>query len=98
MTRIFADCRLTASILPTEKRAKAYGARLFPQNSVGNCRLNLPTRRLGISQYFQGFPSVGSRQFTSPSYGGWLTPPTDVAAISHPYLKPPAKGNCHAGT
>lgn len=72
--RFFADCRLTASILPTEISAKPDGARLLPRNSVG------------------------SRQFTSPSYGGVLTPPTNVAAISHLYLKPPAKGNCHAGT
>lgn len=97
MMRFFADCRLTASILPTGISAKPDGAGLLTRNSVGNCRLNPPTRRLGINQHFQGFPSVGSRQLTSPSYGGVLTPPTDVAAISHLYLKPPAKGNCYAG-
>lgn len=80
MMRIFADCRLSASVLPTGISAKPDGTWLLPRNSVGNCRLNLPTRRLGFSQYFQDFPSVGSRQFTSPSYGGVLTPPPYVAA------------------
>lgn len=98
MMRILADCRLTASILPTEKRAKADAARLLPQNSVGNCRLNPPTRRLGISQYFQGFPSVGSRQFTSPSYGGALTPPLCVAVSATRFSNQQRKENCHAGT
>lgn len=96
MMRFFADCRLTASILPTEKRAKADAARLLPRNSVGNCRLNLPTRRLGFSQYFQGFPSVGSRQFTSPSYGGVLTPPLCVAASATRISNHQRKENRHA--
>ncbi len=96
MMRIFADCRLTASILPTGISAKPDAARLLPRNSVGNCRLNLPTRRLGMNQYFQGFPSVGSRQFTSPSYGGVLTPPTDVAASATRFSNQQRKENRHA--
>jgi hypothetical protein len=96
MTHFFADCRLTASVLPTEKSAKPYAARLLPRNSVGNCRLNPPTRRLGISQYFQGFPSVGSRQFTSPSYGGVLTPPLCVAASDTRISNQQRKENRHA--
>lgn len=96
MMRFFADCRLTASILPTGISAKPDGAWLLPQNSVGNCRLNLPTRRLGISQYFQGFPSVGSRQFTSPSYGGVLTPPLCVAASATRFSNQQRKENLHA--
>jgi hypothetical protein len=96
MMRFFADCQLSASILPTEKRAKADGAWGLTRNSVGNCRLNLPTRRLGFSQYFQGFPSVGSRQFTSPSYGGVLTPPLGVAVSATRFSTHQRKENRHA--
>jgi hypothetical protein len=96
MTRLFADCRLTASILPTGISAKPDGARLLPRHSVGNCRLNPPTRRLGINQYFQGLPSVGSRQFTSPSYGGVLTPPLCVGVSATRFSNQQRKENRHA--
>ena len=96
MMRFFADCQLSASILPTEKRAKADGAWVLTRNSVGNCRLNLPTRRLGFSPYFQGVPSVGSRQFTSPSYGGVLTPPLGVAVSATRFSNHQRKENRYA--
>lgn len=96
MMRFFADCRLSASILPTQKRANADGAWVLTRNPVGNCRLNPPTHRLGISQYFQGVPSVGSRQFTSPSYGGVLTPPLGLAASATRFSNHQRKENRHA--
>ncbi len=96
MMHFFADCRLSASILPTENCTKADGAWVLTRNSVGNCRLNLPTRRLGFIQYSQCFPSVGSRQFTSPSYGGVLTPPLGVAVSATRFSNQQRKENRHA--
>jgi hypothetical protein len=96
LCRLIADCRLAANSSPTETDANARGARVFVKNSVGSFRLTLPTYRLKITQCFQTLPSVGSRQFTPPSYGGVLTPPSQMAAVSVPSETNTAEERQHA--
>lgn len=69
MMRFFADCRLSASILPTEKRAKARFLRVLTRNSVGNCR--------SICQLADWDLASISKAFRQSAVGNSPLPPTE---------------------
>ncbi len=88
--RLIADCRLIANSPPTETRAKPNKIWVFAQKfsrQLPSQFMLLPTeiKPANSTDYFSR--QVGN---TPPSYGGELTPPSQLAALAHP-ITPSAK-------
>lgn len=96
--RLIADCRLTANSPPTETCAKRNKTAVFVQKFSRQLPSQfpaLPTEIKPIVSMVYFSRQVGN---TPPSYGGELTPPSQLAAISIPHLPicKKMKGTLHA--
>lgn len=96
--RLIADCRLTANSPPTESRAKPNKIWVLAQKfsrQLPSQFTNLPTENKPITSTVYFSRQVGN---TPPSYGGELTPPSQLAAISTPHhpICQKMKGTLHA--
>ena len=84
--RLIADCRLIANSPPTETRAMPNKTCVFAQKfsrQLPSQFTSLPTEIKPITSTVYFSRQVGN---TPPSYGGELTPPSQLAAISTPHL------------
>jgi hypothetical protein len=96
--RLIADCRLTANSPPTESRAKPNKIWVLAQKFSRQLPSQfpaLPTEIKPIISMVYFSRQVGN---TPPSYGGELTPPSQLAAISYPHhpIYKKMKGTLHA--
>ena len=96
--RLIADCRLIANSPPTESCAKPNETWVFTQKfsrQLPSQFILLPTENKPITSTVYFSRQVGN---TPPSYGGELTPPSQLAAISYPHLPicKKMKGTLHA--
>ena len=84
--RLIADCRLTANSPPTETHAIPNKTWVLEQKfsrQLPSQFILLPTENKPITSMIYFSRQVGN---TPPSYGGELTPPSQLAAISTPHL------------
>lgn len=82
--RLIADCQLTANSPPTESSTKPNKTWTFGQKfsrQLPSQLVLLPTEIKPITSMVYFSRQVGN---TPPSYGGELTPPSQLAAISYP--------------
>ncbi len=96
--RLIADCRLTANSPPTETHAIPNKTWVLEQKfsrQLPSQFASLPTEIKPITSTVYFSRQVGN---TPPSYGGKLTPPSQLAAISYPHLSiyQKMKGRFHA--